>query len=323
MSNGKKCRVCGKSLDGIKSHSYCSKECMASWYKEHPRYSKTCKRCGKEFKTNIKAQKYCSRACNSYSISSTIGYKQDHEKRMARNEQQFIENFNRKFSEGFEYISGYVGNNSIITIRCKIHNVIFTRTASFLRKGDEPNCPICQEIAREQKKQLSAEQRRIKQEELDEARQQEREQKREQDIKNRTRECAYCGKAFISKYGNTCCSDKCKRKKDNRIKDISRREKLRANGKIDWSLSLPKLIKRDKNVCYICHGKCNVDDCAIDDNGYFIAGDTYPSIDHVFPVSKGGTHTWDNVRLAHRKCNSMKCDGLCYGEEGKQMRLVL
>lgn len=34
----------------------------------------------------------------------------------------------------------------------------------------------------------------------------------------------------------------------------------------------------------------------------------YPNVEHVIPISKGGTHTWDNVKLAHRKCNWEKGD---------------
>lgn len=30
------------------------------------------------------------------------------------------------------------------------------------------------------------------------------------------------------------------------------------------------------------------------------------TLDHVIPLSRGGTHTWDNVRPAHRKCNERK-----------------
>ena len=34
----------------------------------------------------------------------------------------------------------------------------------------------------------------------------------------------------------------------------------------------------------------------------------YPTIDHIIPLSKGGTHTWNNVQLAHMCCNAGKCD---------------
>lgn len=37
--------------------------------------------------------------------------------------------------------------------------------------------------------------------------------------------------------------------------------------------------------------------------------DWYPSLDHIIPQSKGGTHTVDNLRLAHRWCNSVRGDG--------------
>lgn len=39
-----------------------------------------------------------------------------------------------------------------------------------------------------------------------------------------------------------------------------------------------------------------------------VVGKTYPSIDHVFPLSKGGLHSWDNVKLAHHYCNTIKSD---------------
>jgi 5-methylcytosine-specific restriction endonuclease McrA len=53
----------------------------------------------------------------------------------------------------------------------------------------------------------------------------------------------------------------------------------------------------------LCGGQCSWDD-VVDGN----AGDSYPSIDHVRPLSKGGTHEWNNVKLAHRKCNWEKRD---------------
>jgi 5-methylcytosine-specific restriction endonuclease McrA len=34
------------------------------------------------------------------------------------------------------------------------------------------------------------------------------------------------------------------------------------------------------------------------------------SLDHIIPISKGGSHTMDNVRLVHMGCNSKKSDRL-------------
>lgn len=34
------------------------------------------------------------------------------------------------------------------------------------------------------------------------------------------------------------------------------------------------------------------------------------TVEHIIPLSKGGTHTWDNVAPAHAKCNFDKGDRL-------------
>lgn len=98
------------------------------------------------------------------------------------------------------------------------------------------------------------------------------------------------------------CSNKCRIRARNRRHTDHRRKVIRANGKAEWDITLKKLVARDKHVCYICGRKVNT-------RAHYNADD-YGSIDHVIPLSKGGTHTWDNVRLAHRKCNCVKRDGM-------------
>ncbi len=58
------------------------------------------------------------------------------------------------------------------------------------------------------------------------------------------------------------------------------------------------IFERDGWVCQICHEL--VDETM---DGHKPLG---PTLDHIIPVSRGGTHTWDNVQLAHRRCNSRK-----------------
>lgn len=69
----------------------------------------------------------------------------------------------------------------------------------------------------------------------------------------------------------------------------------------DRSITLNKLIRRDGMTCYIC-GKT----CTKDDRRWGTFGPEYPTIDHVIPLCKGGTHTWDNVRIACGECNEAK-----------------
>lgn len=119
-----------------------------------------------------------------------------------------------------------------------------------------------------------------------------------------TRRCKECGRHFITNLSKRInCSDVCRKRYSNRMDEIRRRSRLRENGKIDWSISLDRLIIRDKSICHICSCTVDKNDYEITKEGHFIAGENYPSIDHVVPVSKGGTHTWGNIKLAHRKCN--------------------
>lgn len=96
------------------------------------------------------------------------------------------------------------------------------------------------------------------------------------------------------------CSSGCKDKFHDRKKETLRRKRIKQNGKINWDISIERLMKRDKGICYLCGNKVNV---LLDPND-----DEYPSIEHVIPIVKGGTHTWGNVKLAHRKCNYIKSD---------------
>lgn len=41
-----------------------------------------------------------------------------------------------------------------------------------------------------------------------------------------------------------------------------------------------------------------------------------PELDHIRPLSKGGTHTWDNVQCACRECNRWKSNKVVLGQAG-------
>lgn len=71
----------------------------------------------------------------------------------------------------------------------------------------------------------------------------------------------------------------------------------------DEGVTLKKVRAKYHDICQICG--LMVDDTAIV-NGHIKR--LYPTIDHIIPLSKGGTHTWENVRLAHMSCNAGKRD---------------
>lgn len=76
----------------------------------------------------------------------------------------------------------------------------------------------------------------------------------------------------------------------------SRRQRIKSqeNEKIDRA----EVFARDRWVCGICGG--------LIDSGALAPDPESPSVDHVVPLSKGGTHTMDNVQAAHLLCNSRK-----------------
>lgn len=135
--------------------------------------------------------------------------------------------------------------------------------------------------------------------------------------------CRHCGDEWLfwpshEKYGrkkpSPYCSRSClnrhtKRKSRERygVDNIGRRLKRYGADKAPRDhITLDALIERDGGVCYLCGCTTSKADSWHDENGNFICGETYPTRDHVMPIAKGGTHTWDNVKLACMKCNSTK-----------------
>ena len=117
------------------------------------------------------------------------------------------------------------------------------------------------------------------------------------------RTCAVCGgKTTRPKY----CSDMCAKKASNKRRELIRRKKI-STAMVDNDITVRGLYLRDGGRCYLCGGLCDWTDFTEID-GTIICGNRYPSIDHVMPLSKGGLHSWDNVKLAHRICNSLKKD---------------
>lgn len=122
------------------------------------------------------------------------------------------------------------------------------------------------------------------------------------------KECKYCGTLFqcFDYDASVCCSAECKKRREYRKRD----KRIPKEQIIDTDITLLRLFKRDHGVCWICGVLCNWEDKGTTDRGGIRYGKTYPSQDHVVPVSRGGLHSWDNVRLAHWQCNADKSDSL-------------
>ena len=99
-----------------------------------------------------------------------------------------------------------------------------------------------------------------------------------------------------------CCPE-CEKKNNHQINDI-KRKRLEADRKVE-DISLNDVFIKYHGICYLCGGKCDIHAVRVVNGIPHPLGD-YPSREHIIPLSKGGLHTWDNIQLAHIRCNASK-----------------
>lgn len=124
--------------------------------------------------------------------------------------------------------------------------------------------------------------------------------------------CPYCGKIFHSQYQTKkYCSSKC-RDKAHQAKRASEGKKVGAKYRkraqrygcaYEKGITRFKVVERDNYICGICGKVCNPND-----KRWGTFGPDYPTLDHIIPLAKGGSHSWDNVQCACGECNSYKRD---------------
>lgn len=212
-----------------------------------------------------------------------------------------VASFIAERQKGFEYAGNYTGADGTVDLKCKECGSITTRSMITVRhKGIK--CRECERIAKEKREanesllkwfngivaDIRKEEKQIKAQEKEEA---------------KYHPCAVCGKPTKNKY---TCSTKCSTKRNNTRKEQQRRIKI-ANALVDEDITLEGLYRRDKGICALCGEACEWNDYEWRE-GFKITGNNYPSLDHIIPLAKGGEHSWNNIQLAHRICNSLKAD---------------
>ena len=110
--------------------------------------------------------------------------------------------------------------------------------------------------------------------------------------------CKYC-EAWKStraknKINGLSCLDCQKRRTKER--DTKKFHRRRAAGEL--IMTVESLAERDGAKCNICTKPVNMSKSGLDPLG--------PTIDHLLPVSKGGTNDSTNLALAHRRCNTAR-----------------
>lgn len=113
-----------------------------------------------------------------------------------------------------------------------------------------------------------------------------------------TKTCVECGDEFTVTlhseriYCTERCGKKaCKRERNHRVRSRS------ISGK---TVRFTEIWIRDRGICQLCHRPINRSLRAPDPR--------CASLDHITPLSRGGTHEPRNVQLAHFRCNSLRRD---------------
>lgn len=316
----KECLNCGKEIETIQNNrKYCCIECKFEYKEKNPKYEKECMLCGKKFKTNDKRQKYCGKECaieaqrtqkNKKLICLHCG-KEFHKRHRGKKDAN-------KFCSrecAFEYRRIHTGRYCLECGKELAPRQIKYCSQECKEKRKIYICHYCGKrfMAKNEKKYCCKECKIKKQIEKNR-------QKKIKEYIPQKRVCKYCGKEFWTEYGKKnrmFCSQECGKRYEREQRKIKRRLRIITNGNYNEDITLRKVYKKYKGICCICGKKVNYKDFHYDEQGNFITGDKYPSIDHIIPLSKGGTHTWNNIQLAHRGCNSLKSDGYVVKENGQ------
>lgn len=114
------------------------------------------------------------------------------------------------------------------------------------------------------------------------------------------------GDVYIGGPSPSCCSSDCRKRWNKRKSRHVRRDRTSIKSEhTNWKFLYNT---RNERVCYLCGKDVDPNDYKITEMGHFIAGPSFPSVDHVTPLAKGGTDTYDNVRMACCRCNAIKSD---------------
>ena len=186
-----------------------------------------------------------------------------------------------RYLPGFEYAGNYTGCDGRVDLRCKTCGMILNRSMVTVRHS-KVRCRACEHKSQQDLGAIAVEQM-------------------EEQEKAKEHPCPNCG--TITNRPIYCC-EKCKHVATTSRRNFIKRIRME-EPEADLDITLHRLFERDEGICWLCGERCDYQDFTVDGNT-FIAGNRYPSIDHVMPLSKGGRHTWDNVKLAHRICNTKK-----------------
>lgn len=113
------------------------------------------------------------------------------------------------------------------------------------------------------------------------------------------RPCPDCGTPILGRYPTKRCPAcaAVRIQRSNRVKNVRRRG-ARVTGR---TLTLPELAERDRWTCHLCRKRV--------DSSLKSPHPRSATFDHLIPIAEDGTDAPENLRLAHRECNTRRGTG--------------
>lgn len=113
--------------------------------------------------------------------------------------------------------------------------------------------------------------------------------------------CRVCGSTCLTLYADVTCRDECSKEwHADRRREHKQRRRARERNAYRAPVSRTAIYARDNYTCQLCAQPIDMEARA--------PHPLSPSIDHVRPLARGGTHEPCNVQAAHFLCNALKSD---------------
>jgi 5-methylcytosine-specific restriction endonuclease McrA len=110
--------------------------------------------------------------------------------------------------------------------------------------------------------------------------------------------CTWCGARYVVRLRSGKAAEYCSRKCHSKAKGARRRATIR--GAEREPVSRAQVFARDGWNCHLCGDPIDREAVAPEPLA--------PTLDHVVPLARGGSHTMRNLRPAHFICNARKSD---------------
>lgn len=273
MKEALTCRGCGASFTHHRRKKYCSPDCRG-------RHVHKCKNCKASFRSSKKVQHYCGRDC----YESFVGRGLSACSHCGRN-------YTPKASDRTTYCSrdcayAYRANRSKLVGELRAHRRMAARRKTCVHCdvffiGSQAKAYCSDECAREAQRVRSL-------------------ARLEDDYVAPSYKCRECGVVFNPEYRDkrrVYCSKTCAKRAGRRT--MKARRRARKRGSVADPINPYDIFDRDKWRCQLCG-------VATPRRLRGSHDERAPELDHVIPLSLGGSHTYGNVQCACRRCNNAK-----------------